>query len=282
MNEITLSGLTISYLDLNSDKEQTLLFIHGNSHSKNSFRAQYQDGLFEQYRLIAMDLPGHGDSDRASGYSLNLYSDIVAGLLGVLNIKKALLVGHSLGGHIALQTTGKAKIAGLMIYGTPMLKKPIDFSIFLPNEKAAALSKESSSLEEIENLLTELEYTGPQRDVARTDFLRTDPQARTSILQSVVAGEYQDEFNLLKNFTGKSLVLVSENEKLVNNEYISLALNDLGMSLCSTTINAGHVPHSMNAEEFNARLLAFADNVFTNAADKLPLNRDNPAGVPLT
>ncbi|RLA00888.1 MAG: alpha/beta hydrolase, partial [Gammaproteobacteria bacterium] len=45
--------------------ETCLLFIHGNSSSKSVFSKQLSSDLAKKYRLIALDLPGHGDSDNA-------------------------------------------------------------------------------------------------------------------------------------------------------------------------------------------------------------------------
>lgn len=268
------NNLKISYLDINSDKKNALVFIHGNSHAKNSFQAQLDNPKLQNYRLIAIDLPGHGDSDQASEYSLPLYADVVKQLIMVLDIDKVVLVGHSLGGHVALHTLNHLQADGLFIYGTPMLKSPIDFSIFLPNEKAVALQKEENSAEEIENLLTEFNYEGSARELARQNFLKTDSKVRTGILGSVVNGNYSDENVLLGQYSGKLKVLVSLQENLVNNTYIEEVLFGLENSEVILTISAGHIPHVQKEDEFNSILLNFAEEVFAITTPKLQTNTD--------
>jgi hypothetical protein len=264
----TDNNVKISYLDINSDNEKVLLFIHGNSHAKNSFQSQLDNPLLKNYRLIAIDLPGHGDSEQASDYSLPLFANVVNQLIIKLNLKHVLLVGHSLGGHVALHMLNLIQPEGLLIYGTPMLQKPIDFSGFLLNENAVALSKETSSEEEIESLLTELNYEGCEREKAKANFLRTDPKVRTSILGSVGNGNYSDELTLLKGYNGRLKVLVSLQENLVNNKYIE-SLFELENNEVIGRISAGHVPHVQKQEEFNSILINFAEKVFDITAIKI-------------
>ena len=61
--------------------------------------------LSRHYRVIAPDLFGHGASDKPAGdYSLSAHAATVRDLLEALDIPSATLVGHSLGGGIAMQT----------------------------------------------------------------------------------------------------------------------------------------------------------------------------------
>lgn len=59
--------------------------------------------LSREHRVIAVDLLGHGGSEKpASGYSIENQADVVAEALGTLGVRDATLVGHSLGGPIAV------------------------------------------------------------------------------------------------------------------------------------------------------------------------------------
>ena len=61
-------------------------------------------GWPSRYTVIAPDLLGHGDSDKPRGdYSIAAYANGMRDLLSVLDIERATVVGHSLGGGIALQ-----------------------------------------------------------------------------------------------------------------------------------------------------------------------------------
>jgi pimeloyl-ACP methyl ester carboxylesterase len=113
-----------------------ILLIHGNSSSSRIWQKQLQGPLGAKYRLIAIDLPGHGASLPAPNpeqdYSGPGYSACVAAVARELGLKGAAVVGWSLGGHAVLNAaTSLPMAAGLMIFGTPPLSKmPDGFSGF--------------------------------------------------------------------------------------------------------------------------------------------------------
>ena len=80
-----------------------LLLLHGIGNNCRTW-AKVIDRLAETHTVIAPDLLGHGDSDKPRGdYSLAAYANGMRDLLAVLDIEQATVVGHSLGGGIALQ-----------------------------------------------------------------------------------------------------------------------------------------------------------------------------------
>lgn len=58
--------------------------------------------LAQRHRVVAVDLLGHGGSEKpSSGYTIENQADLVAGVLGRLDVRDATVVGHSLGGTVA-------------------------------------------------------------------------------------------------------------------------------------------------------------------------------------
>ncbi len=85
-----------------------LILLHGNSASKRMFR-RYQEEYFTEYRTLAIDSRGHGESVSSDAeYSFDLYSDDVIKVCGVLGISKAFVIGYSDGGNLALHLAKKA------------------------------------------------------------------------------------------------------------------------------------------------------------------------------
>jgi pimeloyl-ACP methyl ester carboxylesterase len=83
--------------------EPTLLFIHGLGGTSLHWEKQL-DFFGRNGRCIAIDLPGCGKSDGpASGYSIELLARSVHSLVVGLDLKKPILVGHSLGGWVSLE-----------------------------------------------------------------------------------------------------------------------------------------------------------------------------------
>jgi len=82
---------------------EPLLLIHGLGGTRGTWR-NIMDSLASTYTVIAPDLPGHGDSDAPAGdYSLGAHASVMRDLLISLGHPSATVIGHSLGGGIALQ-----------------------------------------------------------------------------------------------------------------------------------------------------------------------------------
>lgn len=98
---VTLSGHELAYLD--SGDGPAVLFIHGLTNSSRSW-ARLVDTLNTDHRILAPDLHGHGASAKPMGdYSLSAHAATLRDLLDRLGIDQVTLVGHSLGGGIAMQ-----------------------------------------------------------------------------------------------------------------------------------------------------------------------------------
>ncbi len=84
-------------------KGDAVLLIHGIGDSSDTWR-DVMPGLAKHYRVIAPDLLGHGQSDKPrADYSLAAYANGMRDLLSVLGVERATIVGHSLGGAVAMQ-----------------------------------------------------------------------------------------------------------------------------------------------------------------------------------
>ncbi|MCX5130338.1 alpha/beta hydrolase [Streptomyces sp. NBC_00193] len=93
---LTIDGRALSYLDFGG-AGRPLLALHGHLSEGSSFAA-LAAALGPEWRVIAPDQRGHGDSDRAAEYTRAGYlADLVA-LLAHLGIERTVVLGHSLGG----------------------------------------------------------------------------------------------------------------------------------------------------------------------------------------
>src|SRR5215208_6774656 len=80
----------------------TVVLIHGMINSSSHWKAVATQ-LARSHRVIAPDLIGHGDSATPRGdYSLGAHAAVIRDLLSALGIDRATMVGHSLGGGIAM------------------------------------------------------------------------------------------------------------------------------------------------------------------------------------
>ena len=99
---VRLHGHEVSYLTA-GDSGPVLLLLHGIAGNAGTWDAVTAQ-LGGRARVIAPDLLGHGESDKPRGdYSLGAYASGVRDLLEMLGHQRVTLVGHSLGGGVAMQ-----------------------------------------------------------------------------------------------------------------------------------------------------------------------------------
>lgn len=106
-----------SYGDKVGPGREALVLIHGWSCNLDYWRDSIPE-LAKRNRVIAIDLPGHGQSDKPEvSYSMDLFARAVAAVMKDAKVERAVLVGHSMGTPIARQFYRKypAKTLGIVI-----------------------------------------------------------------------------------------------------------------------------------------------------------------------
>ena len=238
------------------------MLVHGNSSSGLSYRHQLNSTLGEKYRLVALDLPGHGDSDRAtdqSMYSLPGYAAVVAQAATALNIRDAALVGWSLGGHIALEANDRLPEAkGFVIFGTPPLSFPPAMdSAFLPNPAVSVGFVADVTADQADAYARSFfaPEASPDLEPFVADILRTDGSARAGLAASIRPDGYKDEVQIVAQLTRPLAVFHGEREQLVNAAYIrELDIPTLWRKQIQIIPDAGHAPHWEQPAVFNGLL----------------------------
>lgn len=81
-----------------------LVFLHGLGGSQSTWQVVLGE-LVDSHRVVAVDLPGHGTSDRRGGadYTATGLASAVIEVIGLLELTRPILIGHSLGGAVAMR-----------------------------------------------------------------------------------------------------------------------------------------------------------------------------------
>jgi len=114
-------GARIHYKSYGKGRE-ALVFIHGWSCNMDFWRDHVSE-LAKRNRVIAIDLPGHGQSDKPQlTYSMDMFARAVDAVLRDAKVKRAVLVGHSMGTPVARQFYRKypQKTLGIVIVDGPL------------------------------------------------------------------------------------------------------------------------------------------------------------------
>ena len=118
-------GVGLAYMDTGSG-DPPVLFIHGWCCD----RSYWRDQLLEfqgRHRTVAVDLRGHGDSDKPDqGYTIAGFVDDVAWLTDRVGLDRPIIVGHSMGGLIGLNLVRKHPdlARGLVMVDSPVVPIP--------------------------------------------------------------------------------------------------------------------------------------------------------------
>jgi len=121
-DEIAIDGCRIHRMMWGDRGQPGLVLVHGGAGHAHwwSFIAP----LFPQYRVVALDLSGHGDSGRRDAYSLENWTEEVVGVVEGAGMEgPPVVVGHSMGGFVATATAVRSgsEIAGIIVLDSPMV-----------------------------------------------------------------------------------------------------------------------------------------------------------------
>jgi pimeloyl-ACP methyl ester carboxylesterase len=173
MQSLRRDGVTLFYEQAPGD-EPTILLVHGWCCDHTYFVPQFEHFASRGHRVVAVDLRGHGRSDKPQqGYTMQLFADDLAWICQRIGVEKPMVVGHSMGGIVAFDLAARYPD---MTSGVVML----DAAVVLPSAARAA----------IPSLLEELRGPGYREVlrnyVANSLFISTDAQERKKrILESM-------------------------------------------------------------------------------------------------
>lgn len=155
----------------------TLVFLHYFSGAAISWQ-WVANKLETDFRCISIDLPGFGDTPPLEWPSLEGYADFVWQTLVELEVNSFILVGHSMGGKIALKVAADPQVKGLkqvvLIAPSPPTQEPMPpeeqgrLLEFHPSQASADMTVEQS---------TQKPLTEQQRTVAMQTHLQADDSA---------------------------------------------------------------------------------------------------------
>jgi len=100
MPTLRRDGVSLFYEEAKGDK-QPILLVHGWCCDHSFFVPQFEHFASKGHRVVAVDLRGHGQSDKPHElYTMQLFADDLAFLCGELSLAKPVVVGHSMGGVV--------------------------------------------------------------------------------------------------------------------------------------------------------------------------------------
>lgn len=240
-----------------------VLLLHGNSTCKEVFRAQTESEVGRTHRLIAIDLPGHGESGNAQSaatYCLPGYADAISAVLDFLKVEDVILLGWSLGGHIALELLQRrAGIRGVVLTGAPPFGRGLTGMLraFHLNPALLLATRARLDRDEIEQLARIC--FGRGADAHLTGMIaRTDPKARRALFRSLLQGRGVNQRAAAEQSPVPLAVINGAREPFARLDYLeSLDYGHLWDGCCHIIDDCGHAPFLEQPAAFNRLLLRY-------------------------
>lgn len=223
-----------------------LILVHGNSLSRRSWDALTSAPALQAHTIHAIDLPGHGDAGRLSEgtpYTLDLFAGHVAEL--ARSLPSAVLVGHSLGGHVCARVPALApNVRGLVLFGAPLLRTAADAArAYIPVPVLAKAYTPVLSRADAEELAEAFTWSGsPAIASMADDILRTDPRVRGDLGAYLASGRLPDEVAMVEQAGVPVRIAHGTDDPFIHIAYLDELATELGAGPVRQVTGAGHSP----------------------------------------
>lgn len=260
MNQIFYKNTQISYSD--TGKGTAVVLLHGFLENKTMWDV-YVSELSKKNRIITIDLLGHGETE-SLGYiqTMEENADVVHEVLSKLRIRKAILVGHSMGGYVALAFAElyPKNMKGLVLLNStskedsPERKKNRDRAI-----KAVKKDYETFIRLSIANLFSE-----ENREILTKEIEAVKIQALKTPLQGIVASLEgmkirKDREIFLHTTTYPKLLILGKKDPVLNYEDNLGQIKNTDVQL--VTFPDGHMSTIENQDELLVVLGSFIKSI---------------------
>ena len=240
----------ITYLDnINSIEKtkDTLVLIHGLGADKDTW-LQFAKYLTKNYRVIALDLPGHGQStqDFSINYSVEAQAQCINELLKNLKIQHAHIIGSSMGGAIATTLTNMQPdmVSSLILIDSYGAIKTPSYIYTLAEEIGYNPMLEINTKDDYKKMMSLAMVKPPFVPGFMLDVLTKDMKQRVKLNKKIFGDSDadSDQTAILSKITKPTLVVWGAQDKVLHVDNAEVFNSELRN--CSKVIleETGHVP----------------------------------------
>ena len=260
MKQILFKNTNISYSD--TGKGTTIVLLHGFLENKTMWDF-YVPELAKKNRVIAIDLLGHGETE-CLGYvqTMEENADAVHEVLSALRIRKAIFVGHSMGGYVALAFAElyPDNIKGLVLLNST---SRADSEERKTNRDRAIKAVKQSFINFISLSIANL-FSEDNRERLSSEIESVKNKALKTPLQGIVASlegmKIRKDREVLLHLTQyPKMLILGEKDPVLNYDETKEQIENTEMKL--VTFPDGHMSHIENQEDLLKTFLFFFKSI---------------------
>ncbi len=250
----------ISYSD--QGKGTVVVLVHGFLENSTMWD-KITPELIKKNRIITVDLLGHGKSD-CLGYShsMELFAETIEAVLKHLRIRKCILVGHSLGGYVALAFAEKypKKIKGLCLMNSTSVEDD--------EERKLIRIRANKMIQNNFTNIVRMSFANLFGEKSKTTFKNEMKSALNEALQTSTQGYIAaqegmmvrtNRSNILTNSSFKKLIIIGEKDPVLNVENSIEEADKTNSEL--VVFPDGHMSHIENKELLISTLKDFVKKI---------------------
>lgn len=260
MKQTLFKNTKIAYSE--TGKGTTVVLLHGFLENSTMWNS-HVDVLAKRNRLVCIDLLGHGQTD-CLGYvhTMEDQADMVHHVLHELKIRKAILIGHSMGGYVALAF---AELYPEMMKGLVLMNSTsrADSDERKTNRDRAVLAVKQNYTSFIRMSIANLFSEGNrERLIDEIEFVKLE--ALKTPLQGIVAAlegmKARNDREVILHFaTYPILLILGKQDPVLNYEENLTQIENTKVEL--VTFNDGHMSHIENRQELSEVLVGFLKKI---------------------
>lgn len=264
---LTINGTSLAVKESGKGKD-IILFIHGSCMSSDNWLPQLQnEELNNQYKLVAIDLPGHGQSkwigDEPSGYRMGRLAPLIKAVLDHFGPEKYILVGLSYGTNIIGEINPSLPgCQGIMLVSPCIVNNAHPPSeVITPGANGHVIVAANPTDKDLNDYVFQHLKNIEIGKRYIESYRNTDPTFRVEIGKATMEGDWSDELANIQNWNLPVCVIFGEEDSLLKTDYLN-AFAPLWNNEVYKVANAGHMVNEEQPEAFNKILLSFAQEVF--------------------
>jgi pimeloyl-ACP methyl ester carboxylesterase len=244
----SFDGVEIVY-SVQGKNEPALVFVHG-GFADRTFWADQMKHFSRHHKVIALDLAGHGDSGKnRKDWSVDTFAEDVAAVIRKEKIKKAVLIGNSLGGPVCIKTVHLVPDAIMAVVAVDTFQ---DIGVDMPTSFFLDLAKSYrtdfvKTMKEMVNSLFHPDSYPELKSWAENRMMDSSPEMAATLMESYVDFDLPGlvrKINIpIRCINGDLYETQVEKNRAIHADFDAVIMP-----------NTGHYPMLENPEHFNSHL----------------------------